>query len=90
MNESAKESRSTLIDCYDGPIASDLPNRLAGRFHELGHTAATLLLGKNIHPKIVSEMLGHCNVYITLDIYSHVTPTMQREAARAMGALLPS
>jgi integrase len=60
------------------------------RFHDLRHTAATLLLGQGIHPKIVSEMLGHSNIYITLDLYSHVTPTMQREAATAMEAILGS
>jgi len=58
------------------------------RFHDLRHTAATLLLGRGVHPKIVSEMLGHSTVAITLDLYSHVTPTMQREAAAAMDELL--
>lgn len=58
------------------------------RFHDLRHTAATLLLGRGVHPKIVSEMLGHSTVAITLDLYSHVTPTMQREAASAMDDLL--
>ncbi len=58
------------------------------RFHDLRHTAATLLLGQGIHPKIVSEMLGHSTIAITLDLYSHVTPTMQRDAARAMNNLL--
>ncbi|HUF53305.1 MAG TPA: site-specific integrase [Dehalococcoidia bacterium] len=58
------------------------------RFHDLRHSAATLLLGKGIHPKIVSEMLGHSTIAITLDLYSHVTPTMQREAAQALDSLL--
>ena len=58
------------------------------RFHDLRHTAATLLLGRGIHPKIVSEMLGHSQVGITLDLYSHVTPTMQREATAAMDAIV--
>ncbi len=58
------------------------------RFHDLRHTAATLLLGKGINPKIVSEMLGHATVAITLDIYSHVMPHMQEQAAAAMDALL--
>jgi integrase len=58
------------------------------RFHDLRHTAATLLLGQGVHPKIVSEMLGHSTIAITLDLYSHVTPTMQRDAARAMNSLL--
>lgn len=46
--------------------------------------AERVLRGRGMHPKIVSEMLGHTTVGITLDLYSHVTPTMQREAARAM------
>jgi integrase len=62
----------------------------AMRFHDLRHTAATLLLGRGIHPKIVSEMLGHTQTSITLDLYSHVTPTMQREATEAMEAIVGS
>ena len=45
-------------------------------------------MGQNIPPKVVSEMLGHGQVHITLDLYSHVTPTMQRQATAAMDALL--
>lgn len=58
------------------------------RFHDLRHTAATLLLGQGVHPKIASEMLGHSTVAVTLDLYSHVTESMQRQAASAMDALL--
>jgi integrase len=58
------------------------------RFHDLRHTSATLLLEKNIHPRIVQERLGHAGVGITLDTYSHVTPTMQRQAADAFDELL--
>jgi integrase len=58
------------------------------RFHDLRHTAATLMLSRGIHPKIVSEMLGHSTIGITLDLYSHVTPTMQKQAAAAMDDLL--
>ena len=54
------------------------------RFHDLRHTAATLLLARGVHPKIASEMLGHATVAFTLDVYSHVTETLQREAARTM------
>ena len=54
------------------------------RFHDLRHTCATLLLSKNVNPKIVSEMLGHATIAITLDTYSHVLPTMQESAAAAM------
>ena len=64
---------------------ADLPKI---RFHDLRHTAATLLLGQGVHPKIVSEMLGHSNIGTTLDLYSHVTPVMQRQAADVMDAVL--
>jgi integrase len=59
-------------------VQADLPPI---RFHDLRHTAATLLLIANVHPKVVSEMLGHAKVSITLDMYSHVLPTMQQESA---------
>lgn len=60
------------------------------RFHDLRHTAATLLLSQGVHPKIVSEMLGHSQVGITLDLYSHVTPTMQQAAIDAMDRIVTS
>ena len=58
------------------------------RFHDLRHTAATLMLGRGVHPKVVSEMLGHSQISITLDLYSHVTPTMQAAAVAEMESLL--
>lgn len=54
------------------------------RFHDLRHTCATLLLSRNVNPKIVSEMLGHATIAITLDTYSHVLPDMQEKAAKAL------
>ncbi len=54
------------------------------RFHDLRHTCATLLLSKGVHPKIVSEMLGHATISITLDTYSHVIPGLGDAAASAM------
>jgi integrase len=54
------------------------------RFHDLRPTCATLLLSKNVNPKVVSEMLGHATIAVTLDTYSHVLPTMQESAAKAM------
>ncbi|MSQ24050.1 MAG: site-specific integrase [Chloroflexi bacterium] len=54
------------------------------RLHDLRHTAATLLLGLGVHPKIVSERLGHSTVNITLDTYSHVLPGLQAEAAKRL------
>jgi integrase len=57
------------------------------RFHDLRHGHATLLLLQGVHPKIVSERLGHASIGITLDLYSHVLPSMQAEAARAFDRL---
>jgi len=50
------------------------------RFHDLRHTHATLMLKQGVHPKIVSERLGHSRVGVTLDTYSHVVPGLQKEA----------
>jgi integrase len=58
------------------------------RIHDLRHTAATLLLTRGVHPKVVQDMLGHSTVTLTLDTYSHVTPTLHKEAADHMDALL--
>ncbi len=58
------------------------------RFHDLRHTAATLLLTQGINPKVVSEMLGHASVELTLDNYSHVLPDMQAQVAVAMDTAL--
>jgi len=58
------------------------------RFHDLRHTAATLLLGSGVNAKVVSEMLGHSSVSITLNIYAHVLPHMQQSAVSAMDRLL--
>jgi integrase len=58
------------------------------RFHDLRHTAATLMLSQGVHPKVASELLGRATVGITLDLYSHVSESMQREAARAMDDIL--
>jgi integrase len=54
------------------------------RFHDLRHTCATLLLTRNVNPKIVSEMLGHSTIANTLDTYSHVLPNMRDAAAAVM------
>jgi len=81
---------STPISCHNLHNRSWKPLlRKAGlpidtRFHDLRHTAATLLLTKGVHPKIVQEMLGHSSISITLDTYSHVLPNMQEKAVEAM------
>lgn len=58
------------------------------RFHDLRHTAATLLLASGTHPKLVQELLGHSTIALTLDVYSHVTPSMHDEAANTMDRIL--
>jgi integrase len=58
------------------------------RLHDLRHTSATLALKAGIHPKVVSERLGHSTVSITLDLYSHVLDGMQAEAAEQIGAVV--
>lgn len=58
------------------------------RFHDLRHTSATLLLAQGVHPKIVQERLGHADITMTLNRYSHVTPDMQRRAADTLDAAL--
>jgi integrase len=58
------------------------------RFHDLRHTCATLLLSEGVNAKVVSELLGHASITITLNIYSHVLPDMQDSAADAMEAAL--
>ncbi|MGH2692421.1 MAG: tyrosine-type recombinase/integrase [Actinomycetota bacterium] len=57
------------------------------RFHDLRHGHATLMLLKGVHPKVVSERLGHASVGITLDLYSHVLPSMQQDAVQAFDEL---
>jgi integrase len=58
------------------------------RFHDLRHSHATLMLQNGEHPKVVSERLGHSKVGITLDLYSHVLPNVQTEAAERFDRLL--
>ena len=58
------------------------------RFHDLRHSCASILLAAGVHPKIVQELLGHATIAITLDLYSHVIPTLQRDAARVLGEAL--
>ena len=58
------------------------------RFHDLRHTAATLMLQQGVHPKVVQERLGHSSINITLDIYSHVFPNLQVDAAEKLETLL--
>jgi integrase len=58
------------------------------RIHDLRHTAASALLADGIHPKVVQEFLGHSSIKVTLDVYSHVMPTMHAEAMRRLDLIL--
>ena len=58
------------------------------RFHDLRHAHATHLLASGVHPKVASERLGHSKVGITLDLYSHVLPNMQADAAALVDGAL--
>ena len=57
-------------------------------FHHLRHTHATQLLKQGVHPKVVSERLGHSTIGVTLDVYSHVLPSMQQDAAEKINVAL--
>jgi len=58
------------------------------RLHDLRHTHATVMLQAGIHPKVVSERLGHATVSITLDTYSHAVPALQEDAAEKAAAIV--
>jgi len=60
------------------------------RFHDLRHTFASLALKQGIHPKIISEALGHASVAFTMDTYSHIIEGMQAEAMARLGEVLPA
>lgn len=58
------------------------------RMHDLRHSYASIALARGAHPKVVQEALGHSTIAVTLDLYSHVVPSLQREASRQMGEAL--
>jgi integrase len=70
-----------------GTLKKDLPRV---RYHDLRHTHATQLLLAGVHPRIAQERLGHSTIALTLDLYSHVTATMQEEAAAKIDAAFHS
>ena len=83
-----------VTDEFGGPIHPDWFsrefNRIVrsidvphSRLHDLRHTYATLALKAGVHPKVVSERLGHANIGVTLDLYSHVVPSIARVGSRA-------
>jgi integrase len=58
------------------------------RLHDLRHTHATLALQAGVHPKVVSERLGHTTIAMTLDVYSHAIPALEQDAAATIAALI--
>jgi len=58
------------------------------RFHDLRHTCATLLLSRGVSPRMVMDILGHSQIAVTMNIYGHVIPAMQQEAAGQIDAAL--
>ena len=71
-------SPSTLVKAFRRFLMSiGLPHM---RFHDLRHSAATILLTMKVHPKVVQEILGHSQITTTMDIYSHAMPSMQGDA----------
>ena len=74
-----------VTQSFQKAVAASVQPRI--RLHDLRHTHATLALQAGIHPKVVSERLGHANISITLDVYSHAVPAMEEEAAAKIAAL---
>ena len=62
-----------------------LPQR---RFHDLRHSCATLLLVQGVSPRVVMDLLGHSQIGLTMNTYSHVIPDLRRDAAQQMQDLL--
>ena len=58
------------------------------RFHDLRHACASLLLTQGVHPRVVMEMLGHSQISLTMNTYSHVLPSLQRDAADKLDSLM--
>lgn len=66
-------------------IVAKLPDM---RVHDPRHSCATLLLAQGVNPRVVMETLGHSQVSLTLNTYSHVLPALQRDAAARINAVL--
>jgi integrase len=79
------DDRNVRRAFHDLLTAAKLPTI---RIHDLRHTCATLLLAQGVHPKVVQEILGHSQISLTLDTYSHVLPHVGQEAAQQMHELL--
>lgn len=78
-------SSTLLRNFYTVLVEAGLPRI---RFHDLRHSAATILLSMGVQGKVVQELLGHSNISITMDVYGHVLPSMQKDAMDKMDDLL--
>ncbi len=87
-----EERRATGLTLPDQPTLQERLEARRGlpeiRFHDRQHTCASLLLSKNVNPKIVFKMPNHATIAITLNTYSHVLPNMHNQAAAAMEEIL--
>ncbi|EJR04742.1 hypothetical protein II1_04996 [Bacillus cereus MC118] len=84
--ETGKEDKSGFHDKFKAYLKKSELNNII--FHDLRHTHETLLLKQGVHPKIVSERLGHKDVFITLNRYSHVLPGLQENAVKTFSERL--
>jgi integrase len=80
--------RRNLVRRHFKPILKRAKLDQSIRLYDLRHSCATLLLAANENPKVVSERLGHVGITITMDIYSHVLPSMQRAASDKLETIL--
>jgi integrase len=81
----ALEPRNVTGEFHELLASADLPSV---RFHDLRHTAATLLLAQGVDPRTIMETLGHSQISLTLNTYSHVLPALQADAAAKLDAIL--
>jgi integrase len=81
------EPRNLNRKFYELRAKAGLPDNV--NLHALRHTYATRLLEMNEHPKVVQELLGHSQISVTMDTYSHVLPELKRQAAAKLNALWP-
>lgn len=79
------QARSVIEDFHKALLNAGLPRI---RFHDLRHSCATLLLVQGVSPRVVMDILGHSEIAMTMDTYSHVVPELQRDAANRMEDVL--